>query len=188
MAAAQCSGNRRRSASAIGSPDRVAARKRWRWLEQRGRAYALMIPQTIAVRYRGRSERAEQLGARLPTVARCLRSSGADTQGGASHQLLRLTRSRACADGMRRWLLVRHSADEPGDLAYSPAYETAELVCACDARLQVEEGFAQAKGEAGLDRYEIRNWVPRHHFVTLCLEAHAYPVVLVLLQRNGHYL
>src|SRR5215216_4047891 len=32
------------------------------WLGERGRAYALMIPKTDAIRYRGRRERAEQLG------------------------------------------------------------------------------------------------------------------------------
>ena len=36
-----------------------------RWLEARGRPYALMIPKTNAVQYRGRRERAEQRGERL---------------------------------------------------------------------------------------------------------------------------
>src|SRR5215204_7789302 len=35
------------------------------WLEERGRAYALMIPKTNVVRYQGQRERAEQLGERL---------------------------------------------------------------------------------------------------------------------------
>lgn len=40
-----------------------------RWLEERGRAYALMIPKTTAIEYQGRRERAEQLGERLAAEA-----------------------------------------------------------------------------------------------------------------------
>ena len=36
-----------------------------RWLEEQGRAYALMIPKTTAIQYQGRRERAEQVGERL---------------------------------------------------------------------------------------------------------------------------
>lgn len=44
-------------------------------------------------------------------------------------------------------------------------------------RWQVEEGFAQTKGEVGLDQYEVRTWVAWHRFTTLCLLAHAFLVV-----------
>jgi len=154
-----------------------------RWLEQRGRAYVLMVPKTTAVEYQGRRERAEQLGTRLPAAAWCPQSSTAGAQGGTSREWVCLALSRACAGGMRRWLLVRRSADEPGELAYHLAYapadtSAAELARVCDARWRIEEGFAQAKGEIGLDHYEIRGWVPWHRFVTRCLLAHAYLVVL----------
>ena len=45
-------------------------------------------------------------------------------------------------------------------------------------RWQIEEGFAQAKGEVGLDQYEVRKWEAWHRHATLCLLAHAYLVVL----------
>src|SRR5215217_3376582 len=75
------------------------------WLEERGRAYALMIPKTNAVWYQGRRELAEQLGERLgpaPAVGRwaCLELS------------------EACAAGMRRWLLVRCDAEDPDEHRY----------------------------------------------------------------------
>ena len=47
----------------------------------------------------------------------------------------------------------------------------------CGMRWQVEEGFAQAKGEVGLDQYEVRTWTAWHRFVTLALLAHAYLAV-----------
>jgi len=40
-------------------------------------------------------------------------------------------------------------------------------------RWRVEEGFAQAKGEVGLDQYEVRRWTAWHRHITLCLLAHA---------------
>ena len=48
----------------------------------------------------------------------------------------------------------------------------------CDARWQIEECFGQAKGEVGLDQYEVRTWVAWYRFVTLCLLAHASLVVV----------
>jgi SRSO17 transposase len=140
-----------------------------RWLEARGRPYALMIPKTNAVQYQGRRERAEQLGERLcPAPALGLWAC--------------LELSEECAAGMRRWLLVRCDAEDPDEHAYFLAYgpeetSVAELVRVCTTRWQIEEGFAQAKGEVGLDQYEVRQWGAWHRHVTLCLLAHAYLVV-----------
>lgn len=141
-----------------------------RWLEARGRFYALMIPKTTAVQYQGRRERAEQLGERLcldPTLG----------------PWVCLELSEPCVDGMRRWLLVRCDAQDPDEHAYFLAYGPAEtgedeLIRVCTARWQIEEGFAQAKGEVGLDQYEVRKWEAWHRHATLCLLAHAYLVVL----------
>jgi len=142
----------------------------WRWLEERGRPYALMIPKTTAVWYQGRRERAEHVGEWL-----CLDP--------ALGPWACLELSEECAAGMRRWLLVRCDADDPDEHAYFLAFgpeETAvtELVRVCTARWQIEEGFAQAKGEVGLDQDEVRTWEAWHRHVTLCLLAHASLVVL----------
>ena len=141
-----------------------------RWLEARGRFYALMIPKTTAVEYRGRRERAEHLGEQL-----CL------DPGHRPWVCLEL--SEDGADEMRRWLLVRCDAEHPDEHAYFLAFgpeETtvAELVRVCTTRWQIEEGFAQAKGEVGLDQYEVRKWEAWHRHATLCLLAHAYLVVM----------
>jgi SRSO17 transposase len=141
-----------------------------RWLEAHGRPYALMIPKTNAVWHQGRRERAEQLGARLGPAPAL-----------GSWTCLEL--SEACAAGMRRWLLVRCDADDPEEHAYFLAYgpeetEEAELIRVCTTRWQIEECFAQAKGEVGLDQYEVRKWEAWHRHATLCLLAHAYLVVM----------
>jgi SRSO17 transposase len=139
------------------------------WLEAQGRAYALMIPKTNAVWYRGRRELAAQVGERLCPEP-------------ALGPWACLELSEACAVGMRRWLLVRCDATDPDEhryfLAYGPeATTTEELVRVCERRWQIEECLAEAKGEVGLDQYEVRKWDAWHRHATLCLLAHAYLVV-----------
>jgi SRSO17 transposase len=141
-----------------------------RWLEECERPYTLMIPKTTAVWYQGRRERAEQLGERLRPEP-------------ALGPWACLELSDACVAGMRRWLLVRCDAEDPDDHAYFLAYgptetEADELIRVCTTRWQIEEGFAQAKGEVGLDQYEVRKWEAWQRHTTLCLLAHAYLVVL----------
>jgi SRSO17 transposase len=52
-----------------------------------------------------------------------------------------------------------------------PEEPLAELVRARSCRHRIEEVFQQAKGEAGLDHYEVRSWVGWHHHITLSLLA-----------------
>jgi SRSO17 transposase len=134
-----------------------------RWLEERHRAYALMVPKTNAVQYRGRRQVAEKLAAQLPETAWMAHSSGMGVQGERMHEWVCLPLSERCPSGMRRWLLMRRSPDDLDDLAYYLACGpertgTDELIRVCDARWQVEECFAQAKGEIGMDQYEVRTW------------------------------
>jgi SRSO17 transposase len=42
---------------------------------------------------------------------------------------------------------------------------------------QIEERFEQAKGEVGLDHYEVRRYDTWHRHVTLTLLAHAFLAV-----------
>ncbi len=153
------------------------------WLEKRGRAYAVMVPKTNAILYCGGRERAEQLGARLTDDAWMSLSAGGGAQGERVHEWACLSLSERCAKGMRRWLLVRRDPDDADAhaywLAYGPTQTTPEeLVQVCDVRWQIEECFAQAKGEVGMDHYEVRTWEAWHRFITLSLVSHAFLVVL----------
>lgn len=160
------------------------------WLENRRRAYAVMIPRTNAIHYRGGRERVEQLGARLTDDAWAPISAGEGGQGERVHDWACLPLSARCAKGMHRWLLVRRDPDDPDAhaywLAYGPAGTTlGELARVCDARWQIEECFAQAKGEVGMDHYEVRTWTAWHRFITLCLLAHSLLVILRAQAQAG---
>jgi SRSO17 transposase len=49
----------------------------------------------------------------------------------------------------------------------------------------IEEAFAQAKGEVGLDQYEVRQWTAWYRHITLCLLAHAFLVVVNATARTA---
>jgi hypothetical protein len=64
-------------------------------------------------------------------------------------------------EGHASWLLVRRSTDDPEDRGYYQAYgpegtRIEELVRVCQECWAMEECFAEAKGEVGLDHYEVR--------------------------------
>jgi SRSO17 transposase len=91
---------------------------------------------------------------------------------------------------MRHWLLVRRTLDCPDETAYYRAYgpidtQVDELVRVAGMRWSIEEGFAQAKGEVGLDQYEVRRWDGWYRHITLCLLAHAYLVAVSIQARDA---
>jgi hypothetical protein len=90
---------------------------------------------------------------------------------------------RGAAPGWRMGLLVRRSPAEPDDLAYhlthAPEGTTlARLVRVAGTRWTIESCFEAAKGEVGLDEYEVRSWTGWHRHVTLAMLAHAYLAAL----------
>ena len=50
----------------------------------------------------------------------------------------------------------------------------ATLVRVAGMRWAVEEGFQAAKGQVGLDHYQVRTWTGWHRFVTLAMLALAF--------------
>src|SRR5215208_652067 len=158
------------------------------WLEKRGCPYAVMVPKTNAVRYRGRRKKIEQLVERLPEDAWALvMPAGENSHGRRPWEWACLELRADPGKGMRHWLLIRRSSSEdPEDLTFYQAYgpertSLAELIGVCQRRWKAEDCFAEAKGEVGIDHYEVRRWDAWHRYITLCLLAHAFLVVARLL-------
>src|SRR5215210_6594276 len=93
-----------------------------RWLEEQGRAYTLMVPNTHAVRYEGRRQTAAKLAERLLDTAWRSVTVGAGTVSADQQVWACLPLSEACAPGMRRWLLIRRGGDDGDDLRFFLAY------------------------------------------------------------------
>jgi SRSO17 transposase len=85
-----------------------------------------------------------------------------------------------------RWLLIRRDVDDPAEVAFficggPPGTTLDTLVRVAGSRWSVEECFEIAKGDCGLDQYEVRSWTGWHRHVTLSLFALA--VVAVIRSR-----
>ena len=52
------------------------------------------------------------------------------------------------------------------------------LVQVGGTRWTIEECFEEAKGQVGLDQYEVRKWEGWHRHITLAMLAHAYLAVI----------
>lgn len=159
------------------------------WLEKRSQPYAVMMPRTNAVPLDGRKKKIEQLVERLPEDAYSEVTPAKDRGERRPWQWACIELSGDEDTGMSRWLLVRRGYEEPEDIAYWLAYgppqtPTSELVRVCDGRWTIEECFSQAKGEVGLDQYEVRRWDAWHRYVTLCLLAHAFLTVTRLAAQT----
>lgn len=82
-----------------------------------------------------------------------------------------------------RWLLVRRSISHPTEYAYYlcgglPETSLRELVRVAGTRWAVEDSFEAAKGEVGLDHYEVRSWQGWYRYITLSMFALAVLAVI----------
>ncbi|KIQ64612.1 endonuclease DDE [Kitasatospora griseola] len=83
----------------------------------------------------------------------------------------------------RHWVLARRSITDPTKVAYCIAYAPAattlnELIAVAGARWAVEECFQTAKGQCGLDDYQVRRHQGRYRHITLAMAVHAYLAVM----------
>lgn len=91
----------------------------------------------------------------------------------------RVRESREGDFGPWAWLLARRAVNKATEIAYYLAYappETLLLTLAQVAALRytVEQCIEEAKGETGLDEYEVRYWHSWYRHITLSMMAHAW--------------
>ncbi|WP_436975839.1 IS701 family transposase [Nonomuraea angiospora] len=91
------------------------------------------------------------------------------------------------ADGYR-WLLIRRNLTT-GELAFYRCYAPDRqplmaLVKIAGIRWAVEESFQAAKGQVGLDHYQVRGWTPWHRHITLAMLALALLAAIAAAQPS----
>src|SRR3989440_8991168 len=92
---------------------------------------------------------------------------------------VRVVESRDQLPGPDVWLLARRSPSAPDKLSYYLAYAPSKtslqtLVRVASTRYTVEQCIEEAKGETGLDEYEVRFWHSWYRHITLSMMAHAW--------------
>ncbi|TWA50489.1 SRSO17 transposase [Azospirillum baldaniorum] len=88
---------------------------------------------------------------------------------------------RGAPEGWQKGLLIRRRLGD-GDLTFyltfAPGGTTLEeLVRVAGTRWTIESAFELAKGEVGLDQYEVRSWTGWHRHITLAMLALAFLTV-----------
>ena len=150
-----------------------------RWLQAHGLGYVLAVTKAQRLGLARVGDRA----AGLPPTAWQRLSAGDGAKGPRLYDWAYLPYGSDAAPGWEKGLLLRRSLAEPGKLAFyltHAAHGTAlaDLVRIAGTRWTIEACFEAAKGEVGLDQYEVRSWTGWHRHVTLAMLAHAYLAVL----------
>ena len=157
------------------------------WLEEQQIAYVVAVPCSQLLTIAGGKLRADELAARVPAQGWQVLSCGDGSKGPRLYQW-----ALVATASPRRQLLVRRSLipGEKGtlELAYFLCHAPgcamlAELVAVAGARWAVEDCFAEAKNETGLDHYQVRTWTAWYRHVTLSMLAHGFLVVLARASR-----
>jgi SRSO17 transposase len=91
----------------------------------------------------------------------------------------RIIESRDGLPGEELWLIARRSLTDPTDIAYflsnAPlAMALERLAQVAAARATIEQCLETAKGETGLDEYEVRYWHSWQRHITLAMMAQAW--------------
>jgi SRSO17 transposase len=153
-------------------------------LEERGLPYVLAVPvnQYTIGTLDGRigQYRVDALSAALPEDAWTRLSAGDGAKGPRLYDWARVP-IRPLSEPDRYWLLIRRRLTD-GELAHylcfaPPQTPLQELVAVAGRRWAIEESFQAAKGEVGLDHYQVRRYDAWYRHITLACWAHAFLTV-----------
>jgi len=149
-----------------------------RWLEARPQAYVLAVSGKEYLGVRGQQRQVKTILASLPAAGWSRLSAGDGTKGPRWYDWHWLPLAKPVEAGWRRWLLVRRSVSTPTELqayvVFAPHTATLEAVVrVAGSRWTIESAFEAAKGEVGLDHYEVRSWTGWHRHMTLAMWAYA---------------
>lgn len=153
------------------------------WLEQREQAYVLAVSGKEWVWIDHTQQQIKTILSGLPSVGWETLSAGAGSKGPRTYDWLRIQLSDPAQAGWKRWLLIRRSISDPSEMTAYIAFARAgttlkALVRVAGMRWTVEESIECAKGEVGLDHYEVRSFTGWYRHITLAMWASAFLSVI----------
>jgi SRSO17 transposase len=145
-------------------------------VEDLGLGYVVGVRTDHAVCVGLQQRRVKALLAEIPAKGWRRLSCGDGAKGPRRYDWARCPLNSPEPEKYARWLLLRRSPSEPAEVAYfacggPPGTTLQDLVAVAGRRWAIEECFELAKGDCGLDEYEVRGWVGWHRHVTLSLFA-----------------
>ena len=152
------------------------------WMEQQGLFYVMAVASNQDVWLGFKQVRINQIVKQITKHQWRVLSAGEGSKGPRLYEWALVPLLSIMIEN-HRWLLVRPSISDPKEMAYYVVYgrpETTleEMVKVAGRRWAIEESFETAKGEVGLDQYEVRSWQGCYRHITLAMLAHAYLTVM----------
>ena len=153
------------------------------WLEGQAQAYVLAVSGKEHVWLGWRQRQVKTILAALPEDGWSRLSAGDGATGPRWSDWCWLPLADPLEPAWRRWLLVRRSVHTPREqqayVVFAPQDTPLEAVVrVAGARWTIEQLFEAAKGEVGLDHYEVRSWTGWYRHITLAMWALALLTVL----------
>ena len=157
------------------------------WLEEKQLGYVMAVACDQRMRWPDQQlRRVDEIARNLPALAWERLSAGEGSKGERLYDWTMIAGWQQ--DGWTHGLLVRRSIEQEPEHAYywfhapSAKATLGALVGVAGQRWQIEQAFQTAKGECGLDHYEVRSWHGWYRHITLAMLAHA---VLAVLRSRG---
>ena len=152
-------------------------------LEEKHQPYVLAVAKDERLSWEQGRIRAETLAKRLPASTWQTLSCGEGAKGERLYDWGLLALDAPSQEGFGHWLLVRRSLSDRSECAYYQVFAAQEtslntMIGVAGTRWTIEVGFENAKGEVGLDQYEVRSWHGWYRHMSLALWAQALLVVL----------
>jgi SRSO17 transposase len=109
----------------------------------------------------------------------------------AEFAVLRVTPVHDRLPAIRQWLILRRSWGPQPELKFylsnAPVNcPKAELIRVGGLRWPIETSFREAKGEVGMDHYEMRTWLGWHHHMLQTFMAHLFLMRLRLILKKNY--
>jgi len=154
-----------------------------RWLEARRQPYVLAVAADQRLwRQDMRQHRVDEIARQLPKRAWKRLSAGQGVKGERLYNWALMPWAEG--EGWEHALLVRRSLEAEPEYAFYFTYAGKKqstlkaLVAVAGQRWAIESAFQMAKGECGLDHYEVRHWQGWYRHITLSMLALAVLAVL----------
>jgi SRSO17 transposase len=150
-----------------------------RFIEKEGRGYVLTVTSAQRLGLKPVADWLED----MPADGWHRLSAGDGAKGPRLYDWAYLPYRSETAPGWETGLLIRRKIKKPEEFTFYLTLAPAatglpELVRVAGTRWTIESCFGAAKGEVGLDQYEVRSWAGWHRHVTLAMLAHAYLAVV----------
>lgn len=146
------------------------------WLEERRQPYVLTISSNLRVWQGRKNYLLPELAKHLSADSWVTLSVGDGAKGPRRSTKWARFLAEPGPEGFEHWFLMRRSLDDSRETSYYRVFGAShtsleEMVRAAGTRWAIEECFEQAKGEVGLDQYEVRSWSGWYRHVTLSMLA-----------------